>query len=237
MSTIPAISSKPAGGFQLLAHSCAVLGLLLFAVFAPHSIAGAEISLAIAAGGWLFRTIASRTTGMRRSQLDLPILCFFIWTVGSAFLSAEPDISLAKIQSVTVLFAFYLTQAIATRRTATWIICLMIASGMAGTLGSVYDLIHGRGVVVTATAPDSPFRHLQILGVNADANTQPALLESEIMKDDVIWKVGSARVYSTADIDQAIKQAAPGQRLSASVIRHGEHAEWPGFIVTDQQLR
>jgi len=237
MANIPAISGKPAGRFQLLAHGCAVLGLLLFAVFAPHSIAGAEISLAIAAGGWLFRTIASRTTGMRRSQLDLPILCFFIWTVASAFLSAEPDISLAKIQSVTVLFAFYLTQAIATRRTAVGIICLMIASAMAGTFGSVYDLIRGRGVVVTAIVAGSPFRHVQVLTVNTDANanTQPASLETEIVKDDVIWKVGSERVYSTEDIDQAIRRAAPNQRLPVSVIRHGEHAEWPGFIVTEQQ--
>src|SRR4051794_30976394 len=162
MSTIPAISTKPAGGFQTLAHGCAVLGLLLFAVFAPHSIAGAEISLAIAAGGWLFRTVASRTTGLRRSPLDLPILCFFIWTVASAFLSAEPDISLAKIQAVTVLFAFYLTQAIATRRTATWIICLMIASAMAGTFFFFYYLVRGWGGGVPTNAADSPLRALQM---------------------------------------------------------------------------
>src|SRR5947207_12514388 len=98
------------GRAALLGHYAAVLGFFLFAAFAPHSIAAAEISLGIAGAGWLVRTIASRRTGFRYTRLDLPIALFLIWTVASALLSAEPRLSLAKLQSVTVVFLFYLTQ-------------------------------------------------------------------------------------------------------------------------------
>src|SRR5213080_698557 len=161
--TPPAQSSVlTSGPGASLGHRVAVLGLFLFAIFAPHSIAGAEIALAITAAGWLLRTLTSGHTGFRRSRLDLPILLFFLWTVASALLSAEPRISIAKLQSLWVILAFYLTEAIATRRTSVLIVSLMILSGVAGTMFSVYDLLRGRGVVIESVAIDSPFRKIRV---------------------------------------------------------------------------
>jgi hypothetical protein len=217
----------------LVGHYLAVLGFFLFAAFAPHSIAAAEISIAMVGGGWLIRTIASRRTGFRRTRLDLPIWLFLGWTIASSLLSAEPRISIGKLQSVTVVFLFYLTQAIITRRTAVILVGVMILSGVAGTLWSVYDLARGRGVVVDTVAMDSPFRKVQT-GVldQPGPSSQPAVLEIE--KGDTIWRVGGRRVYTVVEIDHLIKQAGPGEQLSVSVIRHGEHVEWPGFAVTDR---
>jgi hypothetical protein len=193
----------------------ATAGLLLYSVFAPHSIAAAEISLAIAGAGWLVRAIASRTTGFRRTSLDLPIWLFFFWTVVSSFLSVEPPISIAKIQSTCVFFLFYLTQAIATRRTAVVLVSLMILSGVAGTAYSLYDLLHGRGIVVESLAPDSPLRSLHV---------QPG---------DAVWRVAERRVYSVADIDQVIRSSPVNSKLTVSIISQGEHVERPGLIVTE----
>ncbi len=210
-----------------LGHYPAVAGLVLFAVFAPHSIAAAEIALAIATGGWLLRTISTGRTGLRHTKLDLPILLFFLWTIASAILSVEPRISIGKLQSVFVLFAFYLTQAIVTRRTAIILVSIMILSGVAGTVWSVYDLLRGRGVVVASVAADSPFRQIQ-------AEAGDGILNVQIEKGDAIWRVGGARVYSVSEIDDIIKKATPKERLSLSAITHGEHAEWPGFVVTQE---
>jgi hypothetical protein len=210
-----------------LGHYPAVAGLVLFAVFAPHSIAAAEIALAIATGGWLLRTISTGRTGLRHTKLDLPILLFFLWTIASAILSVEPRISIGKLQSVCVLFAFYLTQAIVTRRTAIILVSIMILSGVAGTVWSVYDLLRGRGVVVASVAADSPFRQIQ-------AEAGDGILNVQIEKGDAIWRVGGARVYSVSEIDDIIKKATPKERLSLSAITHGEHAEWPGFVVTQE---
>ena len=103
----------------------AVGGFILYAAFAPHSIAAAEISLAIVGGGWLVRTLATGKMGFRRTQLDLPIWLFVLWTIASAVFSQEPRISMAKLQSVCVFFLFYLTQAVVRRRTAIFLVSIM----------------------------------------------------------------------------------------------------------------
>ena len=196
-------------------HGVAVAGFVLFAAFAPHSIAAAEISLAIATTGWLLRSLATRNTSIQRSKLDLPIWLFFFWTVASALLSEEPQISIPKLQSVLVFLVFYLTQAVVRRRTAIFLVAIMILSGVSGSLFSLYDLFRGRGVVVQSLNVDSPLREAVLAG-------------------ETIWRVGKARVYSTDDIDQVIRQAEAGSRLQLSVITGGEHVERDGFTVTQE---
>jgi hypothetical protein len=198
-----------------LGQHTAIVGFFLYAAFAPHSIAAAEISLAIVGAGWLVRTIATRKAGFRRTRFDLPIWLFFLWTVASSFLSQEPRISIAKIQSTCVFLLFYLTQAIVTKRAAVLLVAVMILSGTVGTLYSVYDLIRGRGILIDFVAPDSP---LQPLHVRAG---------------DAVWRVNGRRVYSVADIDDAARNSPAETTLTVSVISQGEHIERPGFVVTD----
>jgi hypothetical protein len=199
-----------------LAERVVWAGFLLYAVFAPHSIAGAEISLALVAAGWLVRTLLTGRTGIRRTGLDLPIRLFFAWTIISSLLSPEPRISLLKIQSVCVLFLFYLTQAMLTRRMAVAVVLLMIASGVAGSVWSLVDIARGRGVVIKEISGESPLR------------------ERPLETGDAIWRVGERRIKSVAEIDEAIRRQPTGERLSVSFISRGENAEWQGFVVTDE---
>jgi O-Antigen ligase/PDZ domain len=202
-----------------LAQNVATIGFVLYAAFAPHSIAAAEISLAIVGAGWLVRTLAAGRTGFHRSVFDLPIWLFFLWTVASSLLSQEPRISLAKIQSTCVVFLFYLAHAVITRRTAVLLVALMILSAVAGTIYSVYDLVRGRGVVVELVAPDSP---LQPLHIGAG---------------DAIWRIGGRRVDTVTDIDELIRNSPDQSKLTVSVISQGEHLERSGLVVTDQIKR
>ena len=103
----------------------------------------------------------------------------------------------------------------------------MILSGLAGTAWSAYDLARGRGVVVDTVSTDSPF--LRIQTEISPAGSAPATVPIE--KGDAIWRVDGQRVYSVAEIDEAVRKVGPG-RVSLSVITHGEHAEWPGIVVT-----
>jgi hypothetical protein len=198
-----------------LGQRTALIGFVLYSAFAPHSIAAAEISLAIVGAGWLLRTIAGRKSGFHRTPFDLPIWLFFLWTLVSSFLSQEPRISIAKIQSTCVFFLFYLTQAIVTRRTAVLLVALMILSGAVGTVYSVYDLARGRGVLIESVAPNSPFQLLHV------------------RKGDAIWRIGGQRVYSVVDIDRVITNSPDQTKLTVSVISQGEHLERPGLIVTN----
>jgi O-Antigen ligase len=194
----------------------ALAGFILYVVFAPHSIAGAEMALAIVGIGWTARLIITRRTGLRRSALDFPILLFLGWTILSALFSAEPRISLPKLQSVLVVLIFYLTQSILTRRTAIFLALLMILSGVAGVAGSVFDLLRGRGVMIEELASESPFHELQ-MGAG-----------------DAVWRVAGQRIASVEEIDEAIRRSPAGKQLPVSIIKKGEHGERPGFVVTDE---
>ena len=198
-----------------LGETTAVVGFFLYSAFAPHSIAAAEISLAIVGVGWLVRTISSYKTGLRRTRFDLPIWLFFIWTAASSLLSQEPRISILKVQSTCVFLLFYFTQAIVTRKTAILLVAVMILSGSVGTLYSIYDLVRGRGVLIESISPDSPMQLLQL---------RPG---------DAIWRVAGRRIHAVADIDEAIRDSTTGSKLTVSVISQGEHIERPGLVVTD----
>ncbi len=190
-----------------LGQRIALAGMVLYVVSAPHSIAAAEISLGIGMIGWLIRTVASGTTGLRRSRFDFLILLFLLWTLISSIFSAEPSISVPKFQSSWVVLVFYLTRAIVNKRTVLLLVGLLIVSGVTGVLYSVYDLVRGRGIIVESVVPNSP---LAVVGI------EPG---------DAIWRVNSQRVYSVEDIDQAVRSAPLDQAVTVSIISRGEHVE------------
>src|SRR5207245_1447709 len=89
--------------------------------------------------------------------------------------------------------------------------------------------------VVESVAADSPFRQIQTETGDATSPFKPPLVQVE--KGDAVWRVGGYRVYSVSEMDEVIRKAGAGSvasRLSVSVITHGEHAEWPGFVVTQE---
>src|SRR5258705_12029548 len=55
----------------LLGQRIAFLGLLVYAVFEPHSVAATSIGWAVAAIGWSIRVRTPGTVGLRRSKFDL----------------------------------------------------------------------------------------------------------------------------------------------------------------------
>ncbi|HEV2880195.1 MAG TPA: O-antigen ligase family protein [Pyrinomonadaceae bacterium] len=200
-----------------LAEATAFGGLLLYAVFAPHSIAGAWIALSISILGWLARTLITRRANFRGANfhctpLDLPLWLFYAWSILSALVSAEPRISLLKLISVSAFLIFYLVRALSgmRRAAATSVAALMIASGAAGALWSAFEVVRGRGVVVEEVAADSPLRRDPSLGVEAG---------------DSVWRVNGSRVNSVPEIDQLIKNTPPGAPLKLSLFSRGEQVE------------
>lgn len=200
----------------MLSQKSALVGLILFAIFAPHSIAGAEIAAAIVGASWIISTLATRRIGFGRSELDLPIWLLIIWSVLSSIFSAEPAISLPKLQHLWVVVLFYWTQAIVKRRTAILLVAIMILSGVTGTIYSVFDLLRGRGLVVESITADSP------------------LHQASVLVGDTIWRIGRERIYSPVDIDRKIGEAPEGSTLSVSLISRGEHIERKGLVVTSE---
>ena len=185
----------------------ALVGLGVYVVFAPHSVAASVIGVGLAGLGWVIRTVQTRSLGLRRSKFDLIIALSLLWTVASALLSEEPRISLAKLQASWCVFIFYLARATLTRRAALILVSLLIVSASAGALYSAFDLLRGRGVVVESIAAGSPFNQIGI---------RPG---------DTIWQINRRRVYSTTDIDQILAQAVPNTAVAAGLITQGEQVE------------
>ena len=192
----------------------ALAGLFLYVVFAPHSVAASAIAIAIAGIGWLIRILSGGGLGLKRTRFDLIILLMLAWTVASSLLSAEPMISIAKVKASWCVFIFYLTRAVVTRRSAILLVAILIVSGSVGALYSVYDIVRGRGVVVEALSPLSPFR---MVGVQ---------------ENDTIWRVAGKRVYSPAEIDDVLRSLPPNSTGSVSLISRGEHIERQGLSMT-----
>jgi hypothetical protein len=200
-----------------LGQRIAIAGLVIYVAFAPHSVAGSTIGVAVGGIGWAIRSLATRSLGLRpsfgRSKFDLVIALSLVWTALSSALSEEPDISVAKLTSIWTVFVFYLVRAVLTRRTALLLVAVLILSGCVGTAYSAFDLLRGRGVVIESIAAGSPFHKIQL------------------QTGDTVWRLGGKRVYSVADIDELLRKTPAGTLLTVSVISQGEHVERPGFVV------
>ena len=205
--------------FAVFSQRTALVGLILYVAFAPHSVAASAIGVAIAGIGWLLKAAATGSLDLRRTKFDLIIALSLLWTIASSLLSEEPRVSLLKLQASWCVFLFYLTRAIVTKRTALTLATLLILSGAAGALYSAFDLARGRGVVVQSLTPESPFHRVGI---------QPG---------DTIWRIGRMRVYSTAEIDEALKTMPTDRPVAVSIISQGENVERPGLMVTGAQQR
>jgi hypothetical protein len=217
MSTATVENGRRVGRLERAAERLALAGFVVYAVAAPHSIAGSWMGLSAAFAGWLVRAAAARRAGLRRTALDLPLWLFIGWTVLSCLLSAEPRESVPKLVNVSTFLVFYLAQSVLTRRSAVLVACVMIVSAVAGVLWGAGDLIVGRGVVVTALAADSPLR-----------------AATSLREGDAVWRVNGRRVASAEEIDDEIRRTPAGGRVNLSVISRGEHVEWPGPTVSDE---
>ncbi|HEX8071990.1 MAG TPA: O-antigen ligase family protein [Pyrinomonadaceae bacterium] len=199
------------------ARRVGLAGLTLYAVFAPHSIAGAWIGLALAFTGWLYWSFSTLRLHVRRTPLDLPFWLLFAWSVLSALLSAEPRISLLKLASVGTFLVYYCAQALLTHRTAVWLAGLLILSGCAGAARSVFETARGRGVVVAQLTADSPLRAVGL---------RPG---------DAVWRVNGRAVNSPTELAAALRAAPADRPLRLSVITQGEHVEWPAPALAPAQ--
>ena len=195
----------------------ALAGFVLYAMAAPHSIAGAWMGVSAVVVAWLLRLRGGPRFAFTRTPLDLPLWLFLGWTVISSLLSYEPGESLPKLVNAATFMMFYLTRAMLTRRAAVLVAAVLVTSGVAGVLWGAGELAAGRGVVVRELRGDSPLR-----------------AASPVREGDAVWRVNKRRVSSVAEIDEEMRRTPAGRALELSVISRGEHVEWPGPLVTEE---
>jgi len=180
------------------------LGLILFALTVPHSIAAAQISLGLSVVAWAARDLITRRLRFTRTPIDLPLLCFAALTVASAAFSIEPGVSLPKLRSLGLFGIIYVLASNLRPRGARLLAALMIASGLVGAVFSLTEKAVGRGMTVTAINAESP------------------LASGKLRAGDVIWMIARRRVRSLEDAAQVIRRHRAGETLEVEALHAGD---------------
>lgn len=180
------------------------LGLLLFAVAIPHSIAAAHVGLNLALLSWIVRDLSAGKLHFKRTPLDAPLLCFIALSVLSALFSAEPRLSLPKLLTLLLFGVIYLCAANLTARGARVMLAALLVSALAGVLFSLGEKAIGRGMTVAAIAPESP------------------LARGPLQAGDTIWMIGRDRVGSLEEANAIIRRQPPGMRLEIEALHEGD---------------
>ncbi len=204
------------------ANRVVLMGVALFALSLPHSIAAAHVSLILSALAWITRDVLMRRFHFQRTPLDVPLLAFAALTLLSALFSAEPALSFPKLKSLLLFGVLYVLATNLSVRALKSLLALLLLSGLCGVLFSIGDRVYGRGVIIKTIAADSPLLRDQAL----EARLQPG---------DAIWMIGRLRVYSLSAIRGVIRRAPVGTRLDLEALHRGDPV--PASVTVTEALK
>jgi O-Antigen ligase len=134
------------------------ISLVLYAVFAPHSIAITQGSYLLGLTAWGVQLAATRNLNHKRTHVDIALFGFFACCVVSSFLSYDPLVSIKGLKSPAFFLAFYfVSKNVKTIRFATFLVLAMIVSCLVNVGYSGVKLAIGRGLQIDTIRLDSPF--------------------------------------------------------------------------------
>jgi O-antigen ligase len=84
------------------------LGLLLFVIFSPFSIAGAQTGLVLAILGWIVKLIYNKKIAWQSSFLDRPIIIYFAVLLITAIFSQNRLLSFISLKEEWLFLLFFL---------------------------------------------------------------------------------------------------------------------------------
>ena len=164
--------------------------ILLLAISAPVSIAATQISWSLALLFWLIRLIWIRPT-LKREPFDLAVVAFVGFSLISSFFSYEPEVSLRKMVSVSLVSIAYLVySAMKDGKMRRWTVGLLLASALVSAIYTLGLTAVGRNLKVSKLAPDSP------------------LITVGVKENDTIISANGVRVNSPEELAAAVAASA-----------------------------
>ncbi len=173
---------------QLITERIILFTLVVYALFAPHSIAVTQGAYLTGAAAWVVQLAASRNFRRLRTPADLSLFGFFACCVLSSFLSYEPGLSIKGLKSPAFFLAFYFVcNNVKSLRVARMLCFALIASCLVNVAYSATQLARGRGLKINTVSRTSP-------------------LSSEgLIAGDVIIEADGQKIKAEEDLAQAIK--------------------------------
>jgi hypothetical protein len=135
-----------------------IFSLVMYALFAPHSIALTQGSYLLGLVTWGVRIAASRKLKQARTPVDIALLGFFACCVISSFLSYDKVVSIKGLKSPAFFLAFYFVcNMVRDLRFARFLGLALVLSCLANVAYSAGQLAIGRGLRVDTINQNSPF--------------------------------------------------------------------------------
>jgi O-Antigen ligase/PDZ domain len=161
------------------------LSLVMYAIFAPHSIAITQSSYLIGLAAWAVQIAVTRKLPVKRTPVDVALFGFFACCVVSSFLSYDPLVSIKGLKSPAFFLAFYfVSNNVKSVRFATFLVLTMILSCLVNVGYSGAKLAQGRGLQIDSLNPDSPFANEAIIvgDVIIEADDQPINSREDLLR-------------------------------------------------------
>ena len=134
------------------------VSLFLLALSAPISIAATQTAWALSILFWIIRAVLVRPT-FQRQAIDLALLTFVGLSVMSSAFSYEPEVSLRKLLSVSLVTIVYLVSAnIRDRKTLRRMVAVLLVTAVVTVAYSLGTLAVGKNLKVVRLTADSPLR-------------------------------------------------------------------------------
>lgn len=146
------------GRLYVITEYVIFFSLVMYAVFAPHSIAITQGSYLLGLTAWGIQLAASRNLRQKRTPVDVALFGFFACCVVSSFFSYDPLVSIKGLKSPAFFLAFYfVSNKVRSVRFAGFLALAMIVSCLVNVGYSGVKLANGRGLRIDSIKPDSPF--------------------------------------------------------------------------------
>lgn len=154
-----------------------IFTLVVYALFAPHSIAMTQGAFIVGLTAWAVQMVARRKFEFRRTPVDLALLGFFACCVVSSFLSYDQITSVKGLRSPAFFLAFYFVSSkVTSARLVKILVLTIIVSCFANIVASGVQVAKGRGLRIDSMREDSPFAKssIQVGDVILEADDKPA---------------------------------------------------------------
>ena len=171
--------------------------LFLYAVAAPHSIAGTQTAWLLAMLFWVARLLVRPRPVLFRTPVDPWLLGFFVLTFLTALTSYNPEVSIGKLRAASLFTVVYVVaQNVRSPKVLRALTLTLVASCALGLVHTFSTYARGRGVKLRALAAESPLRAVGFV------------------EGDTVFSVDGLEMRSPEEVVRAVEseRAAPRER-------------------------
>lgn len=185
----------PPSSFALWLERATVACLFLYALAAPHSIAGTQTAWLLAMALWAARLCVRPRPRLFRTPVDAWLFGFFVLTFLTSLTSYDPEVSIGKLRAASLFTVVYVAaENVRSREVLRALALTLVASCAFGLVHTFAVYAKGRGIKIRAMTADSPLR------------------ATGFLEGDAIFSVDGVEVREPEDVVRAIESERTGAR-------------------------